>query len=109
MASTDSCLAASMNEQVLTTMMSASSARGVIWAPPCESIPIMTSLSTRFLGQPRLTKPTLGDVADVFSGASSTATESRFTGMESTYFSIARTGNIQAGCQYASIQNVMMQ
>ena len=49
-----------MNEQVLTTMMSASSARAVISAPAWESRPIMTSLSTRFLGQPRLTKPTFG-------------------------------------------------
>ena len=31
MVSTDSCLAESMNEQVFTTMMSASSARGVIF------------------------------------------------------------------------------
>ena len=30
---------------------------GVIWAPPCASRPIITSLSTRFLGQPRLTNP----------------------------------------------------
>ena len=57
MVSTDSCLAVSMNEQVLTTMMSASSARAVISAPLVESMPIMTSESTRFLGQPRLTKP----------------------------------------------------
>src|SRR2546426_6603370 len=28
-------------------------------------MPIMTSLSTRFLGQPRLTKPTLGAIADI--------------------------------------------
>src|SRR5262245_1941679 len=55
---TDSCLAESMNEQVLMTMTSASSAFAVIWAPPVESMPIITSLSTRFLGQPRLTKPT---------------------------------------------------
>src|SRR6266536_2277879 len=58
--STDSCLAVSMNEQVLTTMMSASSAREVIWAPLTESNPIITSESTRFLGQPRLTKPMRG-------------------------------------------------
>src|ERR1700686_3156248 len=55
---TDSCLAESMNEQVFTTIPSASSARDVICAPPVCSMPIMTSLSTRFLGQPRLTKPT---------------------------------------------------
>ena len=58
--STDSCLALSMNEQVFTTMMSASSARLVISAPEVASIPIITSLSTRFFGQPRLTKPTRG-------------------------------------------------
>src|SRR5437016_7728362 len=58
MVSTDSCLAVSINEQVFTTMTSASSAREVIWAPPLCNMPIMTSLSTRFLGQPKLTKPT---------------------------------------------------
>ena len=70
-------------------MMSASSARGVICAPPCDSSPIMTSLSTRFLGQPRLTKPTfLGVGRGASSGGSSRATESCLTGMESLYFSI---------------------
>src|SRR5262249_51620183 len=59
---TDSCFAVSMNEQVFTTITSASSALGVILAPPVWSRPIITSLSTRFLGHPRLTKPT-------FSGA----------------------------------------
>ena len=49
---TDSCCALSMNEQVLTTMTSASSARRVSSAPARASRPIMTSLSTRFLGQP---------------------------------------------------------
>src|ERR1700690_3491680 len=57
--STDSCCALPMKEQVLTTITSASSAAGVSSTPACASIPIMTSLSTRFLGQPRLTKPTL--------------------------------------------------
>src|SRR3974390_225398 len=76
-----------MNEEVLTTMISASAAREVIWAPPCESRPIMTSLSTRFLGQPRLTKPTFWGAA-ALSGGSSRATESGFTGMESLDFSI---------------------
>ena len=61
---TDSCWALAMKEQVLTTRMSASSACGVNWAPACASIPIMTSLSTRFLGHPRLTKPTLGGETD---------------------------------------------
>ena len=89
MVSTDSCLAVSMNEQVFTTMMSASSARAVIWAPPCASSPIMTSLSTRFLGQPRLTKPIfLGTAATGFADGVSRATESSITGMESLYFSI---------------------
>ncbi len=59
MVSTDSCWALAMNEHVLTTMTSASSAAAVSWAPACASMPIMTSLSTRFLGQPRLTKPIL--------------------------------------------------
>jgi hypothetical protein len=57
---TDSCCALAMNEQVLTTMTSASSALDTNFAPACSSKPIMTSLSTRFLGQPRLTNPTLG-------------------------------------------------
>ena len=57
--SIDSCWALPIKEQVLTTMTSASSASGVSSAPACASMPIMTSLSTRFLGQPRLTKPTL--------------------------------------------------
>src|SRR6266705_465407 len=48
-----------MSEQVFTTITSASAAWGVISAPASASIPIMTSLSTRFLGQPRLTKPIL--------------------------------------------------
>jgi hypothetical protein len=59
----DSCCALPMNEQVFTTMMSASSASGVSSAPAWVSMPIMTSLSTRFLGQPRLTKPTLAGAA----------------------------------------------
>src|SRR6516225_4866532 len=58
---TDSCFAVSMNEQVFTTITSASSALGVILAPPVSSRPIITSLSTRFLGQPRLTKPTFSE------------------------------------------------
>src|SRR5690348_1613125 len=49
-----------MKEQVFTTMTSASSARDTSFAPAWSSMPIMTSLSTRFLGQPRLTNPTLG-------------------------------------------------
>src|SRR5581483_4116888 len=57
---TDSCWALSINEQVLTTMTSASSARGTSSAPASANMPIMTSLSTRFFGHPRLTNPTLG-------------------------------------------------
>src|SRR5208337_849199 len=110
---TDSCFAESMKEQVLTTMTSASSARGVICAPPAASRPIMTSLSTRFLGQPKLTKPIfLGVVAAELSsgatspsrsafaqvtvrGASSRATESTFGGMQSLHFSIVSRSFLQ--------------
>ena len=53
-----SCLAGSMNEQVLTTMTSASPGREVNSWPRAANCPIMTSVSTRFFGQPRLTKPT---------------------------------------------------
>ncbi len=61
----DSCCALPINEQVFTTMTSASSALGVRSAPAWVSIPIITSLSTRFLGQPRLTKPTLAGTVGV--------------------------------------------
>src|SRR5580704_3526647 len=101
-----------MNEQVLTTMTSASSARRVSSAPARASRPIMTSLSTRFLGQPRLTKPTFcgrsgrGCSAcgfstefsflrtDLRSGLRSgePLTVRYFTGMQSFYFSISRHG-----------------
>ena len=60
MVSTDSCLAVSMKEQVLTTRISASSGWAVRRAPARSSRPIMTSESTRFLGQPRETNPTTG-------------------------------------------------
>src|SRR5689334_23386067 len=60
MVSTDSCCAASMKLQVFTTSTSASSARGVSSYPLRARIPIMTSLSTRFLGHPRLMNPTFG-------------------------------------------------
>src|SRR5215469_17304330 len=95
MASTDSCCALSIKEQVLTTMMSASSARGVISAPPCDSIPIMTSLSTRFLGQPRLTKPIFLGVerAVPSSGGLGRATESSWECMQSLHFSICDCGH----------------
>src|SRR3954454_5582858 len=87
MAFTDSCLAVSMNEQVFTTMTSASSARGVISAPPWASRPIMTSLSTRFFGQPRDTKPTLVGLG---LGA---ATGWSLTGMESSYCTVRLPGS----------------
>ena len=76
--SMDSCCALPMNEQVLTTMTSASPASGVSEAPACLSMPIITSLSTRFLGQPRLTKPTLVGAGAV---ASEVADLLFFTGM----------------------------
>src|SRR5208282_1130752 len=60
MVSTDSCLAVSMKEQVLTTRISASSGCAVSRAPARSSRPIITSESTRFLGQPREMKPTEG-------------------------------------------------
>ena len=82
MVSTDSCLATSMNEQVFTTMTSASSARGVISAPAEASIPIITSLSTRFLGHPRLTNP-------IFLGATSDAV---WEDMQSFHFIIRKIG-----------------
>ena len=62
-ASTDSCFALSINEQVFTTRMSAASALGVISAPARSSSPIITSLSTRFFGHPSETNPTLGRLA----------------------------------------------
>src|SRR3977135_1597440 len=58
MVSTDSFLAGSIKLQVFTTMTSAWSGCGVSSCPCEASWPIMTSLSTRFLGQPKLTKPT---------------------------------------------------
>src|ERR1700689_948997 len=60
MVSTDSCLAVSMKEQVLTTRISASSGFAVRRAPARSSRPIMTSESTRFLGQPSEMNPTEG-------------------------------------------------
>src|SRR5438094_1404936 len=85
MAFTDSCWALSINEQVFTTMTSASSACGTSSAPAWDSMPIMTSLSTRFLGQPRLTNPTFTE-ADL--GLSDSATDEDFNSMESNYSNI---------------------
>src|SRR5579862_9394299 len=62
MVSTDSCFAVSMKLQVLTTRISASSGRAVRRAPAWSRRPIMTSESTRFLGQPNEIKPTVGAV-----------------------------------------------
>src|SRR5215469_12431039 len=78
---TDSCCALSMNEQVLTTMISASSACATSSAPAWANMPIITSLSTRFLGHPRLTNPTLGVV-----GGSRVSTGEDVEDMQSDYF-----------------------
>jgi hypothetical protein len=52
-------------------------------------MPIMTSLSTRFLGQPRLTNPIFfGAVGAILSGPPDRATESSWGYMKSLYFSI---------------------
>src|SRR5580698_8034654 len=66
MVSTDSCLAVSMKLQVLTTRISASSGCAVSRAPARSSRPIITSESTRFLGQPNEIKPTVGAVGGAF-------------------------------------------
>ena len=52
----DSCLASPMKPQVLTTMTSASSGAATSWCPAPVASPSMTSVSTRFLGQPSETK-----------------------------------------------------
>ena len=53
----DSCRAASMNPQVFTMTRSASWPSGTSTYPSCASRPSIRSESTRFLEQPRLTKP----------------------------------------------------
>src|SRR5205807_1581653 len=53
-----SSLEASRKPQVLITMASARSASGVTASPSPASRPSIRSLSTRFLGQPRLTNAT---------------------------------------------------
>src|SRR5215510_7134084 len=63
--SMDSCLARSIKLHVLTTSTSAWSGCGVSSCPRATSSPIMTSLSTRFLGQPKLTNPTFNDLFSV--------------------------------------------
>ncbi len=85
-----------MNEQVLTTITSASSARVESSAPARASRPIITSLSTRFFGHPRLTKPTFcGRVSSVRFSCSASLGFSPggeivrfFDGMQSNYFNI---------------------
>src|ERR1700721_252364 len=62
MVSTDSCLAVSIKLHVFTTRISASSGFAVSRAPARSSKPIITSESTRFLGQPNEIKPTEGAV-----------------------------------------------
>src|SRR5258706_4545526 len=57
MVSMDSCLAGSMKLHVFTTITSASEGCGVSSCPPLVSWPIITSVSTRFFGHPKLTKP----------------------------------------------------
>src|ERR1035437_7479975 len=66
MVSTDSCLAVSIKLHVFTTRISASSGWAVSRAPARSSRPIITSESTRFLGQPREIKPTEGAVGGGF-------------------------------------------
>ncbi len=56
MASIDSFFASPMKPQVLTTITSASAASSTCAKPASRATPSMTSESTRFLGQPRLTK-----------------------------------------------------
>ena len=53
-ASTDSSLALSMKPQVFTTMTSACSGSCTSRYPACARVPSITSLSTRFFGQPRV-------------------------------------------------------
>src|ERR1700735_3308808 len=78
---TDSCLAESMKEQVFTTRISASSGWLVKRAPARSSSPIITSESTRFLGQPNEIKPTVGaDFASV--GVESLLTLSLYRGID---------------------------
>src|SRR2546430_16452185 len=106
---TDSCWALSIKEQVLTTRMSASSACGVNWAPACASIPIMTSLSTRFLGHPRLIKPTLGPGRHESlpaGGASGIATEEGFDDMRSLDSNILEAATFRGFRQSASGERI---
>jgi hypothetical protein len=55
-ASIDSFFASPMNPHVLTTTTSASAASATCAKPASRATPSITSESTRFFGQPRLTK-----------------------------------------------------
>src|SRR3989337_1959076 len=55
-ASIDSSLASPMKPQVFTMRPSASSSFTTAWAPASFRMPSISSESTRFLGQPRLTR-----------------------------------------------------
>src|SRR5258708_1846399 len=95
MVSTDSCLAVSIKEQVFTTITSASSACVVISAPPLWRMPIMTSLSTRFLGHPRLTKPTLTGFATALEASEGGVIAGDSTVMRNTHCNIGENSEIQ--------------
>src|SRR6059036_3289319 len=58
MASTLSCCAESINEQVFTITTSASPGSFVISTPSFSSVPSIISASTRFLAQPSEIRPT---------------------------------------------------
>src|SRR4029450_9716762 len=57
--------AESMNAQVLTTRMSASSASEVISMPRSNTLPSIISASTRFFAQPTLIFPRLSILCDL--------------------------------------------
>src|SRR4029077_16957835 len=106
----DSCWALAMNEQVLTTITSASSASETSFAPACCSRPIITSLSTRFLGQPRLTKPTrvgAAGTAVADSVAFWSGTDRVFVGMQSIDFNTF--AGLLRGCQGGPIAVLVYQ
>jgi hypothetical protein len=62
----------------------------VICAPPVCNMPIITSLSTRFLGQPRLTKPTFKGLGREAESGCGGAIVRFSTGMLSLYCSIGK-------------------
>src|SRR5579883_2587655 len=64
-------------------------------------MPIMTSLSTRFFGQPRLTKPTFlggAGAVEIVASPSASVTDGFKIGMESKYSSIAGRGTWRQRC-----------